>query len=83
MNERANLSLVPAEPESLDARIAAHMQDARDIWAGIGSYMLLFETRSDDTARFELCRELELRATDLSQVFDDLALLVEKREERA
>ena len=73
------LRLIPYATD-LDAEIAVKLDKARREWAGIGSQMIFVESRKTDTERFELVRQLEARATALSIPFDELALLVERRE---
>jgi hypothetical protein len=75
----SHLRLIPEE-SSLDAEIADKISVARDEWAAMGAQMLFFESRANDTERFELARKLETMATGASITFDELALLVEKRE---
>lgn len=77
----SDLRLVP-NAGSLDAEIGAKLRTARSEWAGIGAHMLTVESRTTDTERFKVVRELEALATQLSITFDELALLVERREGR-
>jgi len=77
-----HLRLIPFETD-LDAEIADKLHKARHEWAAIGAAMLMVEGSrycKTDTERFELVRQLEARATALSITFDELALLVERRE---
>lgn len=69
-----------AQESDLDAEIADKISAARDEWAAMGAQMLFFESQKNDTERFELARKLETMATGASITFDELALLVEKRE---
>jgi len=73
------LRLIPQE-SSIDAEIADKINAARREWAGVAAHMLLFESQRNDTERFNLARKLEALATGASITFDELALLVEKRE---
>jgi len=76
----SHLHAVPDTP--LEQRIAATLEEARRTWAALGAGFLRWELLDDDTARFDHARKLEARATELSIIFDELALMVEKREEQ-
>jgi hypothetical protein len=73
------LRLIPQE-SSLDAEIADKVSQARREWAAVAAHLLLFEGQKNDTERYALARHLEVKATSASITFDELALLVEKRE---
>jgi len=73
------LRLIPFETD-LDAEIADKLHKARREWAGVAAHLLLFESQKNDAERYELARKLEVAATATSIIFDELALLVERRE---